>query len=155
MLLDLAGIISRIVYSNSDTLRMITDQLTMRAGAMGISGTVSIHCTNFQWLGQAAVVRFWGVHPTRYFRYRSIGKKEMNPFQNRNNAGIYHVFLTPIEQAHPEITLDFINNINEVELLDSELMNRREIYRYALGFMELEEYNQFEFYLITSKYVKN
>lgn len=58
MLLDLAGIISRIVYSNSDTLRMITDQLTMRAGAMGISGTVSIHCTNFQWLGQAAVVRF-------------------------------------------------------------------------------------------------
>lgn len=58
MLLDLAGIISRIVYSNSDTLRMITDQLTMRASAMGINGTVSIHCTNFQWLGQAAVVRF-------------------------------------------------------------------------------------------------
>ena len=71
----------------------------------------------------------------------------MNPFQNRNNAGIYHVFLTPIEQAHPEITLGFILSLNEVESHDYEIMSRREIYRYALGFMELEEYNQFEFYL--------
>lgn len=57
MVVDLAGIISRILISNSATLTMVVDQLTKRAEMMGITGTVTIHCTDFSWMGYNAIVK--------------------------------------------------------------------------------------------------
>lgn len=60
--LDLADLISRILFSNCETLTMIADQLFNRAKAMGYEGMVSFHCFEFQWLNRAGIAKF-GAYP--------------------------------------------------------------------------------------------
>ena len=58
VIVDLAGLIARILYSNSEILSIIHSQLIGRLEATGYRGLVSFHCTGFTWLNRAGIAKF-------------------------------------------------------------------------------------------------
>lgn len=58
IVIDLAGLIARILHSNTEIMAVITDQLFLRLQASGYAGRVSFHCISFEWLNRAGVAKF-------------------------------------------------------------------------------------------------
>lgn len=58
IIIDLAGLIARILYSNSEILSMIHSQLFQRLNASGYQGRVAFHCVGFSWLNRAGIAKF-------------------------------------------------------------------------------------------------
>lgn len=58
IIIDLAGLIARILYSNSEILTVIHSQLFQRLNASGHQGLVAFHCVGFQWMNRAGIAKF-------------------------------------------------------------------------------------------------
>ena len=69
LLIDLAGLIARILYSNNEILNYIADQLALRARAHGYFANVSFHCVEVKWMNKAAIAKFgaFEVYPHSLF----------------------------------------------------------------------------------------
>lgn len=63
ILIDLAGLIARILFSNSEILAVIYQQLVMRLSSMNYTGNYALHCISFNWLNRAGIAKF-AVYPT-------------------------------------------------------------------------------------------